>query len=375
MKSEAIDISIIIPAYQAERTIERAIVSATAFQRISVEVLVVNDGSTDHTANVVEHIQRGDPRVFLLEQPNKGRSAARNKGVEVSRGNWVMFVDADDYLVSGVESIIESALKREHDDLSLFIFGMLYKGDRSRFTSAIPEETEVISRRSNDRILAADLASGMVNGTWRNLVENSNSYQIDACWARLYRRESLNQLKGRLPNTWEPFPLRVRFSEDRLFNLAFLQSNPTQNVEFLSTPIYNWDYDESSTAAVIEDSDIDNLPDFFARANEAAECGLVNKTVADGLVGSQAIEQFRRVVVNPAGFNLTTRLVKNWELALTSKDVRACLLATPKAFLGKGGLWRLAAILLYCQRVKLAFSLYGAMFRLKRTLMKSGANS
>lgn len=372
MKSEVIDISIIIPAYQAERTIERAIASATAFQRLSVEVLVVNDGSTDLTANAVARIQNLDPRVVLLEQPNKGRSAARNKGIAGSRGKWVMFVDADDYFVPGVESIVENALKRESGDTVLFIFGMLYKGDRSRFTSVVPREDEVLSRRSNDQAVADDLASGMVDGTWRNLVANSNSYQIDACWARLYRRDSLNQLQSRLPNTWNPFPLGIRFSEDRLFNLAFLWANPRGNVEFLSTPIYNWDFDESSTAAVIEDSDIENLPDFFARANEVVACGLLDKGSANRLVGAQAIEQFRRVVVNPLGFNLTTRLVENWKLALASKDVRACLLATPGAFLGKGRLWRLAAILLYRQRIKLAFSLYGSMFRLKKTLKNTG---
>src|SRR5947209_8661253 len=87
-------LSVVIPAYNSARTIRAAVASTLNQTRPVLEVIVVDDGSTDATAEVVTGI--ADPRVRLVSRPNGGPSAARNAGIAVARGEWVGFLDSDD---------------------------------------------------------------------------------------------------------------------------------------------------------------------------------------------------------------------------------------------------------------------------------------
>lgn len=87
-------LSVVIPAYNAATTIRAAVASTLRQTQPVLEVIVVDDGSTDSTAETVASID--DPRVRLVSRPNGGPSAARNSGIAVARGTWVGFLDSDD---------------------------------------------------------------------------------------------------------------------------------------------------------------------------------------------------------------------------------------------------------------------------------------
>lgn len=87
-------ISVVIPAFNREKTIGRAIESALAQTRPPFEIIVVDDGSSDSTAAVVTAFRDS---VRYVRQPNAGASAARNRGVELAGAPWVAFLDSDDY--------------------------------------------------------------------------------------------------------------------------------------------------------------------------------------------------------------------------------------------------------------------------------------
>ena len=89
-------ISVIIPAYNAEKFIERTLQSVLAQTYRNIEVIVVNDGSVDQTAATVRSIIQQDQRVILLQQPNSGVAAARNLAIENSTGELIAPIDADD---------------------------------------------------------------------------------------------------------------------------------------------------------------------------------------------------------------------------------------------------------------------------------------
>ncbi|MFJ8102455.1 glycosyltransferase [Lysinibacillus sp. NPDC096212] len=93
---ESISVSAVIPAYNAELYIEKAIRSLLN-QTIHIdEIIIVDDGSVDCTCEIVEEIQREQSKVFLYKQVNAGASAARNKGISKAKGNWILPLDADD---------------------------------------------------------------------------------------------------------------------------------------------------------------------------------------------------------------------------------------------------------------------------------------
>jgi glycosyltransferase involved in cell wall biosynthesis len=92
-------VSVVVPAYNAQDTILDAIDSALSQTWDRLEVLVVDDGSTDRTADVVRDRFHDDERVRLFAVPHEGRSAARNRGVQEAGGDYFQFLDADDLLV------------------------------------------------------------------------------------------------------------------------------------------------------------------------------------------------------------------------------------------------------------------------------------
>lgn len=91
-------ISIIIPAYNVEEFIEECFQSILSQTIKDFEVIIVDDGSSDGTLEIVKSYCANDPRFQYLSQENSGQSAARNKGLDVARGEYVVFVDSDDWL-------------------------------------------------------------------------------------------------------------------------------------------------------------------------------------------------------------------------------------------------------------------------------------
>ncbi len=95
-------LSVIVPAWQSATTIDRAIASALDDAPVAAECVVVDDGSTDGTADVVARLAAADPRIRLIASPvNAGVSAARNLALAEVRGRWLLFLDADDRLPPG----------------------------------------------------------------------------------------------------------------------------------------------------------------------------------------------------------------------------------------------------------------------------------
>lgn len=93
-------ISIIMPVFNAVRTLERAVRSIQAQTCLNWELLLIDDGSTDGSDTLCDRLAREDGRIRTLHQLNRGASAARNAGLEVARGEWLAFCDADDWVDS-----------------------------------------------------------------------------------------------------------------------------------------------------------------------------------------------------------------------------------------------------------------------------------
>lgn len=93
-----VEISFIIPCYNAEKYIKQCLDSVTALSEINYEVITVNDGSRDQTGEILRQYQRNNNRIVIRDQNNSGVSAARNNGLSVAQGEYIFFIDADDLL-------------------------------------------------------------------------------------------------------------------------------------------------------------------------------------------------------------------------------------------------------------------------------------
>lgn len=93
-------ISIIVAAYNVEEYIEKCLKSITAQTYKQIEIIVVNDGSTDKTHEIIHNFSTTDKRIIIINKPNGGLSSARNAGLDKATGDYVGFVDGDDYIAA-----------------------------------------------------------------------------------------------------------------------------------------------------------------------------------------------------------------------------------------------------------------------------------
>lgn len=108
-------ISIIIPIYNAEKTIKRCLNSILASGYENFEVIMIDDGSTDNSNSIVSEYANSDQRFTLITQSNLGPSAARNKGLEQARGDIISFIDSDDYIRNDYFEQLERGFKNNID--------------------------------------------------------------------------------------------------------------------------------------------------------------------------------------------------------------------------------------------------------------------
>lgn len=115
-------ISVVIPLYNKESIIRQNINSVLTQDYDDYEIIIVNDGSTDKSADVVRLVK--DPRIKLIDQENGGQSKARNTGTKFAKGEWLLFLDADDELLPNALSEY-ARLASEHNDADIIDGGQL----------------------------------------------------------------------------------------------------------------------------------------------------------------------------------------------------------------------------------------------------------
>ena len=117
-----VKVSVIIPAYNQAAFIHKAVASLQAQTLDSWECIVVDDGSTDNTAEVVANIALSEPRVRLLQKQNGGSASARDMGLQQVQGEFIQFLDADDTIASNKLEQQVQLMEREHLDISYTAF-------------------------------------------------------------------------------------------------------------------------------------------------------------------------------------------------------------------------------------------------------------
>lgn len=138
-------ITVVIPLYNKEASIAQSLKSVLSQEYDDFEVVIVDDGSTDGSVSRVEAMN--NPRIRLIKQENGGPSKARNTGVKNAKGEWVLFLDADDELLTGALTYFAKHISR-HDDTS-FIFAPFY------------------SSRCGSKTLAFKYQEGMVENSYK----------------------------------------------------------------------------------------------------------------------------------------------------------------------------------------------------------------
>lgn len=210
-------ISFIIPAYNAQNTIERAVTGIADYVQDS-EIIVVENGSTDNTTEIVERLQESYKNVRLIHS-EKGVSKARNAALDIAAGEWVAFVDADDYLEQHrVDELNTNATEMTVD---LWVYGHC----------AGKKEKGVTNENTAEVFTEESIEDARVR-----MLENPTRYM--QVWAKLFKNSVIQENKLR-------FNERLRLSEDSDFTLRY--SRVCKKICFSPAVIYHYSVDACST--------------------------------------------------------------------------------------------------------------------------------
>ena len=114
-----IDVSVIIPVYNVKQYLQECLDSLLSQKGGNFEFICIDDGSTDGSSEILVTAAKKDFRIQLIRQENLGLSAARNRGLDMARGRYVLFVDSDDRLV---DEVVENENDIERDNLSFILY-------------------------------------------------------------------------------------------------------------------------------------------------------------------------------------------------------------------------------------------------------------
>lgn len=138
-----IKISIIMPVYNVEKYIRKAIESILNQTLNEFELIIINDGSTDYTGEICKEYLRKDKRIKFIEIKNSGQAFARNKGLEIARGEYIGFVDGDDFIEKTMYEDLYKSCISDNSDIS--IIGLREVNENGEYISKyIPENIDLI---------------------------------------------------------------------------------------------------------------------------------------------------------------------------------------------------------------------------------------
>lgn len=200
-------ISIVVPVYNSEKSLKRCVDSILAQTCRDIQVILVEDGSKDRSAQMCDEYARLDSRVLSVHKENEGVSMARNKGIELAEGKYIQFVDSDDFIAPDMCKRMLQAVEKSGADLAVCGFHHLYLG---RDIVKVPKEPEICRVSSFSDSFLRMYESGFLNMPWN----------------KLFLAEKIK----------EGFKKGLSLGEDLLFNLSYLRR--IEAVTIVKEPFY-----------------------------------------------------------------------------------------------------------------------------------------
>lgn len=183
-------ISIIVPVYNVKDYVERCVESIVNQTYKNIEIIVVNDGSTDESGKICEILSKRDERIKVFHKENGGLSDARNYGLKYATGDYIGFVDSDDYIKPKMFEVLYNNIIRESADVSEVDF-------------AITDSKEYLKKKRTSMYKVFLGQQALIEFFKGNKIENS-------VWCKLYRKEVIEGLYFEKGITSEDFPFNFQ---------------------------------------------------------------------------------------------------------------------------------------------------------------------
>lgn len=205
-------VSVIVPIYNAAIDLVSCLESIKRQRYQNLEILLVNDGSSDASLEICRMYARMDPRVVIIDKENSGVSGTRNAAIERATGKYLQFVDADDYLDINATRLMVETIEESRSDLLICHYCSVVPSGKVQVFGFLPPDAQM------DKAQFA-----------RYLMEEPASFYYGVMWNKLYRRDIIVEHGIRCNEEFS-------WSEDMLFNLEYIRY--AERFCSLRTPVY-----------------------------------------------------------------------------------------------------------------------------------------
>ena len=137
-------ISIIVPIYNTENYLEECLNSLINQTFKDIEIICINDGSTDNSLEILKAYAKKDTRIKIFSQVNQGQGIARNKGIQIAKGEYILFVDPDDYINHKTCEILYNTFKKTKANIIQFDYENLYENQSLKKSRTLSKEAQEI---------------------------------------------------------------------------------------------------------------------------------------------------------------------------------------------------------------------------------------
>ena len=199
-------VSIIIPIYKVEKYLNRCVESIVNQTYKNLEIILVDDGSPDTCPQMCDEWAKKDNRIKVIHKVNGGVSSARNAGLNVATGEYVQFVDSDDFLEANACEVLQNNLVCNNADLSIALFKYIgFPLKQPKFKDFVTSDQAYVLKE----------------------LYKQNIFSV--IWNKLYKKKLLKNLT---------FKDKQKYSEDFLFNCEYLKN--CKKISFTNRIIYNY---------------------------------------------------------------------------------------------------------------------------------------
>lgn len=215
--------SIIVPVYQSQETLNECIDSVLCQQCQNYEMILIDDGSTDMSRKICdEYAERYPGNISVIHKSNKGPLMARIEGIQMSQGEYLLFLDADDSYVPGIFYKLENIIKSQNADIIIFNYYRCYKNGKSELNKPLYRNGQMFKENGKQK-LYQELVAG---------------FELNALWQKCMRREVLGDLRDFLQ-----FGGMV-IGEDKMVSMEAIDR--ADKIIYMADGLYNYRIAENS---------------------------------------------------------------------------------------------------------------------------------
>lgn len=243
-------VSVIVPIYNVEAYLEQCIRSIQNQSISDFEIILVNDGSTDGSGEICSRYEKEDGRIIYIKTENRGAGPARNTGMKQASGEWLCFVDGDDYLP---ENALETLLTASGSaDIIIGNYAVDKEGKIFPQKFFKTRKTNIVTDETKNTQEGVYLIGNALGCSYYGTPKTSN---VGVPWARLYRREFCIANELTFPS--------IRRMQDTIFNIKAFRK--AEKLDFVDETVYCYRINSDSATHKY-------TPDFELIATQLMEC-------------------------------------------------------------------------------------------------------